>query len=252
MFKTERRNQIIKQLNKEGRVTVDSLSKKFKVTPTTIRRDLQYLDDKNMIKRTFGGAVLVSDLDQEVSHKVKSTSKMEEKIRIASSASSLVENGSIIILDSGTTNFEIAKKLIDKKDLTIITPDVFIAGFLSSNSKFKVICTGGVVQTDVGTCMGSLAIEVLKKVRVDMSFIGTSSIDSSYHLSTPTLEKAELKQEMMRSSKYSILVTDSSKFGKDNFVKICQLKDFDLVISDKDIASKEEKLKKLGISIRLV
>lgn len=253
MFQLERRNLIIQYLEEHGRVTVEELSQKFDVTPMTIRRDLQHLEDNDIAVRTFGGAVLKSDLDTEISYEDKSISHKEEKNRIAEYAASIIKDGQIVLLDSGTTNMEIAKKLKDKKGLTIVTPDVLLAGYLIQSTDFKILCTGGYVQNDIGACIGSRASDFLRDINVDIGFMGASSVDIERGVTTPTIEKAEVKKQIIKSSEKVMLVTDSSKFGRTSFAKICSIDEFDLVITDSNIDKKIlEELKSLKINIELV
>lgn len=253
MFQVERRNLIIKELEKQGRIKVDELAQKFDVTPVTIRRDLQYLENKNVVTRTFGGAVLKSNLNTEISYKEKSVNYKSQKKRIADYAVSLVKDGDIVLIDSGTTNMEIAKRLKEKQDLTIVTSDVLIVGYLINSTKFKILCTGGYVQNDVGACIGSRASEFLRNINVDIGFMGASSIDVKKGVSTPTFEKADVKKQMIKSSKKIVLVADSSKFGQTSFAKICSVDEFDIIITDCDIDRKIlKKLKKVQRNIKLV
>lgn len=252
MFQLERRNLIIQYLEEHGRVTVEDLAQKFDVTPMTIRRDLQYLEENNIAIRTFGGAVLKSNLNREISYKDKSTRHKEEKRKIAEYAVSIIKDGQIVLLDSGTTNMEIAKKLKDKRGLTIVTPDILLANYLMQSTDFKIFCTGGYVQNHIGACIGSKASDFLRGINVDIGFMGASSIDIKRGVTTPTIEKAEVKKQIIKSSKKVILVADSSKFGRTNFAKICMLDEFDLIITDDNIDKKIlEELKSLQINIKL-
>ena len=253
MLQIERRHLIMTYLEDNKSATVEELAKNFDVSTMTIRRDLQYLEDNNLIVRTHGGAILNTKLDIEIPLKEKRVRNKEEKKRIAQYAVSLVKDGQTILLDAGTTTMEIAKRLKDKKDLTIVTSDVFIAGYLARNHKFRVFCTGGHVQNMVGACIGPGTSEFLRNINVDISFIGTSSIDLEKGITTPTFEKADVKKQMIKAAGKSVLVTDSSKFGITKFAKICDLEDFDLIITDNKLpASILKELEKLEINIKLV
>jgi DeoR/GlpR family transcriptional regulator of sugar metabolism len=253
MFQLERRKLIIQYLEEHGRASVEELSQKFNVTPMTIRRDLQYFEDNNIAVRTFGGAVLKTNLDTEISYKDKSISHKEEKKRIAEYAATLIKDGQVILLDSGTTNMEIAKKLKDKKGLTIVTPDVLLAGYLIQSTNFKIFCTGGYIQNDIGACIGSKASDFLRDINVDIGFMGASSVDIERGVTTPTIEKAEVKKQIMKSSEKVMLVTDSSKFGRTSFAKICSIDEFELIITDRNLDKKIlEELRNLNVSIELV
>lgn len=253
MFQLERRNLIVQYLEEHGRVTVEELSQKFDVTPMTIRRDLQHLEDNNIAVRTFGGAVLKSNLDGEISYEDKSISNKKEKTRIAEYASSIIKDGQIILLDSGTTNMEIAKKLGNKKDLTIVTPDVLLAGYLMQSTDFKIFCTGGYIQNGIGACIGSKAFDFLRNINVDIGFMGASSIDLEKGITTPTFDKAEIKKQIIKSSEKVVLVADSSKFNRVSFAQICKVDDFDLIIIDNNIDEKTlKRLKDMKLNIELV
>lgn len=253
MLPIDRRNIIVEYLEQHGSARVEDLALKLNVTPMTIRRDLQYLEDNQIASRIFGGAVLKSGLTGEVPYKDKSVSHKDEKKRIAKYAASLVQDGQIVFLDAGTTNIEIGKLLKYKKDLTIVTTDIKIAGLIAFSTNFKVLSAGGLVQNSTGTCLGSHAVEFLKKINVDICFIGTSSITIEKGISTPIFEKADVKKQAIKSAKRSILVTDSSKFGKESFAKVCNLDEFDLIITDLNLDEETYRiLKRQNINIQLV
>lgn len=253
MLPIDRRNIIIEYLQEHGSARVQDLALKLGVTPMTIRRDLQYLEDNQVVSKIYGGAILKSGLTGEVPYKNKSVRHKDQKKRIAKYAASLVKDGQIVFLDAGTTNIEIGKLLKDKHNLTIVTTDIKIAAFLAFSTNFKVLSAGGLVQNSTGTCLGSDTVKFLEKINVDISFIGTSSVTVENGISTPTFEKADVKKQGIKSAKRSILVTDSSKFGKESFTKVCSLDDFDLIVSDLDLDKEVyEMLKKQDINIELV
>lgn len=253
MLQAERRNYIIELLNKDGKVIIEDLAKELNVSEMTIRRDLQYLEEHKLITRTHGGAVLHNLLTEEIPYTKKAEQNIEEKQRIGLYASSLVEEGDIIILDAGTTNMEIAKGIVGIKNLKVITNDLMIGAFLSRYDGIEVYCTGGIIQRDTGACLGTQAIEFLKNINADIAFVGASSIDIKRGITTPTMDKAQWKKEIINSAERAILVADSLKFGKVSFAKICPLNRFDLIITDTGISHGiREELEELDIEIKLV
>lgn len=253
MLQAERRNYIVQYLKNHGKVVVEDLAKVLDTSPMTIRRDLKYLEDNNLITRTHGGAVLHDMLIEEVPYKQKTSEHIEEKKIIAEYASSLIKEGHTIILDAGTTNLEIAKRIKDIKNLKVITTDLVIALFLSKFHCIQVFCTGGAIQSATGTCLGSHAKDFLENIYADLAFIGTSSVDVEKGLTTPSLEKAEIKKQMIDSSEEAILVADHWKFGKKSFVKICSLERLDRIITDKGIDKNTlKKINDLGITVNLI
>lgn len=235
MLQIERRQMIIQYLEEHSSATVEELSTKLKVTPMTIRRDFQHLEDNNIATRTFGGAVLNSKLITEIPYKNKSLINIDKKKRIAEQAASLVQNGQIVILDAGTTNMEIAKFLTKKQNLIVVTTDLKIAIYLSSSTDFEILCTGGSVQNTTSSFLGSHAVEFLKNINADISFIGSSSVDVEHGITTPSPSKADIKKQMIKCSNKRILVADSSKFQKIGFIKVCNLNEFHKIITDDDL-----------------
>ena len=253
MFQVERQEKIVQILEERPRVTVEELAKQLGVTAMTIRRDLKYLESVQIVSRTFGGAVLKSKLTLELPRQEKEMQHQAEKERIGQAAAALVEEEQTVLLDSGTTAMAIAKELLKKKNLTIVTTDVLIAAFLVQNSSFAIYCTGDRVQNETGSCMGSRAIAFLKEIYADIAFVGASSLDVELGMSGPTFEKAELKKEIILSAEKVILVADSSKFNRRSINKICSLQDFSLIISDKGVDEETvQRLQEKGVALQLV
>lgn len=251
MFPIERRKKIILNLEENGSITVEDLAKKLEVTPTTIRRDLKYLEDHDKITRTFGGAVVKTELIDEIDFSLKATAFNDEKKRIATAAATLIDNGTTIILDAGTTNLEIAKALMeDKKTVNVVTNDILIAIALLNAPTIDVFCTGGHLQKHIGACLGETARNFFETINVDIAFIGTSAVDIDRGISSPTMEKAIVKKQIIKCATKRILVTDSSKFENVSFVKICNLEKFDHIITDTNLPLEyEEALLEKNISL---
>lgn len=130
---------------------------------------------------------------------------------------------------------EIAKFLLKKQNLIIVTTDLKIAVYLSSSTDFEVLCTGGNVQNSTSSCLGSNAVNFLKNINADISFIGSSSVDVKHGITTPSLLKSDVKNQMIKCSNKSILVADSSKFEKIGFIKVCDLNKFEKIITDNNL-----------------
>ncbi len=253
MLQAERRKYIIQHVKKNGKVVVEEIAQELNISPMTIRRDLKYLEDKQLIKRTHGGAVPHDTLVKEIPYQQKTLKNMEEKKRIADYASTFIEEGYTVILDAGTTNMEIAKKITEMNNIKVITTDLIIGAFLSQFPKITVYCTGGMVQNVTRSCTGGEAKAFLEKVCADVAFIGASSIDVDKGVTCPTFEKAQLKRQMMLSAEQAILVTDHEKFGMKSMAKICSLNDLDLIITDECVDKGIlEKILDDGIDVKVV
>lgn len=235
MMQIERHRQIQKFLNIHGSAKVEELAELLDVSAMTIRRDLEQLEKLNVVSRFFGGAILKSAMSVEVPYKDKSAANIENKKRIAWEALKQIRDGQIIFLDSGTTSMELAKLLKNFTSLTVVTSDIRIAGYLALNTQLEIYCTGGKVQNRTGACIGPQAVQLLRDMEVDVAFIGTSSINQDLYLCTPSLEKSEIKRQILKSSEKVILLTDSSKFGAKSFIKVCHLREIPLLITDKGL-----------------
>lgn len=253
MFQINRHKKIYNYLLDKNNATVNELAEICDVAPMTIRRDLDKMESDGLLTRVFGGAVIGSNIVKEIAYEEKEKISINEKISIASEASKLVSDNSIILLDSGTTCMEIARNLVDRSNLKVITTDILIASYLMKFENIEVYCTGGRVQTDIGCCIDNTTVDFISKINADICFLGASAINNSLDVSTFTMDKVLVKQTMLKSSEYRILVVDDTKFEKSSFAKICELTDFNLVITNGDIKeSLKETLIENGVSLQLV
>lgn len=236
MIADERRNLIVKHIREKTFVSVEALARELDVSQMTIRRDLVTLSDSGVIERRYGGAVL----KEEKTYREKNVSNAAAKERIANRAAKLINPGDTLFLDAGTTTFQIAKKLVQRKDLTIITNDVEIAYLLRSAKPNLILC-GGVMQKETGSLVGDFTSQMLEQINFNIAFVGTSCIDQDYYCSTPSLEKVPVKQATMRRNCETYLVADSSKFEKTALVRLNPVEDFAGLITDK-VFSEEEKV----------
>ncbi|ELK46314.1 DeoR/GlpR family DNA-binding transcription regulator [Halobacillus sp. BAB-2008] len=236
MIQAERRFEILKQLHSEGTVYIDQLSSLFDVSPMTIRRDLASLEEEGKLIRSHGGAVLPETLTQEIPYQTKLSSYTAEKQQIARKAVERIPEHARVLLDSGTTNLEIAKLLNKRDDLLIVTNDAKISMELL-NSECQVISTGGELQKGVGAFIGAHVQEFLRQIKVDIVFIGANAVHPTEGISTPTLEKSYIKKRMLESASAKWGVADHSKFNKRSFAHVCDLGEINGIITDDRIDS---------------
>ena len=226
-----RRKVILEKLKKDGKVDIEQLIDELKVSAMTIRRDLTFLEAEEKVIRTHGGAILNKSLIGETAFHAKEGKNNLQKSIIARKAMDFIQDGSTILLDSGTTTLEIAKLLKERKNVTVITNDILIAYELME-SEIKVIVTGGELQNNVGTLFGSLTEQILKNIHVDLFFLGTHAVHLEDGVTAPTFEKASVKKLMIDASEKIWLVTDSSKFDHRSLARVCDLSAIDGIITD--------------------
>lgn len=235
MFQIDRHKKIYNYLIAHQKATVNELSEMCKVTPMTIRRDLDKMEKDNLVTRVFGGVVLETNLVPDIPYEEKEKLYIYQKRQIGISAAELVVDGSIVILDSGTTCLEIAKNIVDRKNLKVITNDILIAAYLMKFNDIEVYCTGGRVQPQVGGCIDTNTIRFLNEINADICFLGASAVHTDCGIFTFTVEKCEVKKTMLNSSDYKVLVVDDSKFNKKSFAKVCDIEEFNEVIVNNNI-----------------
>ncbi len=253
MLNEERRRLIVKILNQDGRVLVGDLSKQFRTSQVTIRKDLDLLQGQGRIHRTHGGALPAKESAlEDPTLREKEKLHRKEKLQIAAAAARMVKEGQVVVLDSGTTTTAIAHALLKFDSLTIITNAVNIAAELSGSS-LEVILTGGTLRKNSFSLVGPIAEETLRRLNADILFLGVDGFDMHYGLSTPNLLEAKVNRVMMEVARISVAVCDSSKFGRRSLSSIAPPSAIHHLVTDRGISKSDlATLKKSGIQVTLV
>lgn len=253
LFAEERQAQILKLLKEEHKVFVPMLCETFGVSPVTIRNDLNAMQERGLLKRTHGGAVLKNKTGYEENVEEKLTKNYTQKEKIAEAAAKYVEDGDIIALDTGTTMLAFAKKLTNKKNITIITNDINIAALFDSKEDITIIMLGGVLRKKHGCTLGAMTLNGLNGLRVDKCFLATNGLTAEFGLSTPDLNHAEVKKKLAETGEQTIVLCDSEKIGHNVFVKIVDVSKIDVLITDSGADEAEIiKLEEKGIETIIV
>jgi DeoR family transcriptional regulator of aga operon len=250
---TERHQAILNELNKEGIVNVLELCKNLDVSSVTIRKDLKLLEDKGLLFRTHGGATLNNPYitDKPVNEKEKLQS--EEKERIGTYAAQLINANDSIIIASGTTVLAFARKIQSASGLTVVTAALNVALELTHHSNIEVLQLGGIVRKSSSSVTGPYAQNVLNDFFCTKLFLGVDGIDIEYGLTTTNAMEAHLNRQMIAVSQRVIVLTDSSKFGKRGFGRICGLQEIDQIVTDRGISEYYVKaLQDMGIEVTVV
>jgi DeoR family transcriptional regulator, fructose operon transcriptional repressor len=252
MFTEERHQQILSYLNKYHRASVPELSQVFQVSESTIRRDLSELEQKEMLRRTHGGAVSVDFVRMEPTVREKQTTNLSEKESIAKTASEWIKEKETILLDSGTTTLQLAKHL-HSLNLTIVTNSVSVLTELQDMKNIELLSTGGTVRSQIGAMVGPYAEGFIRRIKVDKLFLGINGVDVRNGLSTPNVLEAQIKKEMISAARQVILLCDHSKLGKITLHQVAPLSEIDVIITDKNASiSFLEECDQLGIDVSTV
>jgi DeoR family transcriptional regulator, aga operon transcriptional repressor len=230
----ERRRHILDLLERQERLTVEELVKKFGVSAVTIRGDLDALADGGEIVRSHGGAIKPRESFPDVPLNVKETLHHAEKVRIGHAAAQLIRDGETIVLDSGTTTAEIARqiKFLKLKTLTVVTNGLNIAMELANLPHVRVLMIGGLLRQMSYSTVGPHAEQTLRGLNADRLFLGVDALDPDIGLSTPDVLEAQVNALMIRVSREVTAVADSSKFMRRSLSVIASLSEIHRVITD--------------------
>lgn len=232
MLAIERRNSILEKLQSEKRVVVSELSNQYGVSEETIRRDLEKLENDGLVIKSYGGAVLNEHSVFDLPFNVRKNKQIVEKQQIAELLAGIVRDGEAIMLDASSTSVYIAKRLKDKKKLTVITNSVEVLVELYDMSEWNVISTGGVSRQKSFALVGAHTDELISSYHVDKAIISCKGLDIHGGFTDADELNASCKRRMLRAAKARILTVDSSKFGEVAFKKIADWADITTIVTD--------------------
>ena len=231
MRQTERLAVILEALASDGSVDVAELIGRLGVSAATIRRDLQLLEEQRMLTRTHGGAV-AHDVLYELPLRYKAARRQAEKKRIAAEASTRVSDGAVVGLTGGTTTTEVARAILDRRGITVVTNALNIAGELAIRADLKVVVAGGTARPESYELVGPVAEQALERLNLDVAFVGVDGISLEAGLTTHHEIEAHTNRTMIQRARHVVVVADSSKLGRVAFAQICGLDAIEELITD--------------------
>jgi len=238
MFTEERFSIILQELKKKGIVSVTDLVKMLDSSESTIRRDLNSLDKKGLLKKIHGGAISIDESSSKYDYKVdvRQSLNVDEKYETAKRAASLIEDGDVIYLDAGTTT-EAIIEFIKAEDITVVTNGIVHAKKLLEKG-FRTFILGGEIKASTEAIIGSNTVEELKKYNFSKGFFGVNGVSNKNGYTTPDVNEAMVKAQAMKMCKQSFVLTDTSKLEKVSFATFGAIADATLIttkINDKNI-----------------
>lgn len=247
----ERYNVILELLYRQDVVRVNDLSSRFDVSIETIRRDLKYLEEQNLLRRVHGGAVPAEHSPEPSRREERQVIHWEEKLELGETACRLVQEGQVITMDASTTNHAAVIALKQRfRRLTVITNYLPIVNELSQNTEFTLLIPGGVLRHGEMSIVGPMAEENMDALHADVGFISISGISFSGGLTDFGLEEIAVKKKIMKNSTVNYVLADSSKFERNSMIKIASLNEVDGIVTDSKLPEAvEEKYRKAGVSI---
>ena len=237
MLKNERQREIINLLKlHDGFATVSELCSSLYASESSIRRDLSALEGRGIIRRTHGGAELVTNFSNAIAFNKRAYHNMAAKKAIAKKAASLISDGDVVFLDQSSSAFYLANEILDKSSLTVVTNNIEIVSLLS-NTKIKVICSGGALSTDNRTCLvGRDAEYAFENVYADLVFFSTKSISHDGIISDCEREEVLVRNAIIKNAAKKVFLCDSEKLGTHSAYKQCTVLDIDYLVCENDSA----------------
>lgn len=249
MITSKRHNEILEFVSKLGFVTVEQLAQQFSVTPQTIRRDINKLSSDGYLRR-FHGGVGITTSTENLAYKTRQILCQEEKTRIAELITQFIPNKASVFINIGTTTEEVAKCLINKENLRVITNNLHVAATLFDYEKIEVIVAGGLVRNKDGGITGDATIDFINQFRVDYGIIGISAIDHDGTLLDFDYNEVRVAKTIIANSRNVFMVTDHTKFGRNAMVRLGHISEIDALFTD---SQPPEKIKDIlanhGISL---
>ncbi len=230
-----RQRSIMEFIREHGSVQVDELSEHLKVTPQTIRRDLNQLYDLQLVQRIHGGAVIKNTIEN-LGYGARKILMAEEKTEIAKLTAGIIPDNSSMFINLGTTTERVAEFLVDRNSILVITNNINVASILWPFRSIEVMIAGGMIRHSDGGIVGTSTEEFIDRFKPDYAIIGCSAIDDTGEFLDYDLREVRVTQAIIRQARSIILVADSMKLKRSAPVKVGTMADIDILVTDEGIS----------------
>lgn len=252
MTKEERQSIILELLIQHNSILVTDLATHLNVSSVTIRKDLTDLEREKKLYRNHGKAILIDPYIDNRNASEKEKLYVEEKRLIGMKAASLITPKDSILIASGTTMHALARSIVPVDELTVITASMEVSNILASEKNIYIIQLGGILRHSSLSVVGKYAENILADFSCSKLFIGVDGIDLDFGITTTNMMEASLNRVMMQTAQKTIVLADSSKFGRRGFSKIADMEDADHIITDSHIPpSTALRLEEMGIEVTI-
>jgi len=236
----ERRQKVLDLVSQQGLISLADLAHALNKSGSTIRRDLDYWDEKGVLKRTHGGAVYVGDGSMVPVLELRQPSQIEEKQAIARTAVARIDDGEAVLVDGGTTTLEVARLLVGRP-LQIVTNSLPIANLFASSRETDLVMLGGYVYPRTGVALGPLTVRMLEEIHVRQAILSVGGITAKGLFNSNVL-LVETERQMMGCAEEVVVVADHTKIGRQALAYLCELSAVDTLIVDDGITPEQREL----------
>jgi len=226
----ERRSRLLDIIRIRGFAALDELVRELGVSESTVRRDLDALEEQGSAKRTHGGVLYSGGMPRLAEFDERQPTNWAAKRAIAATAAGVIEDGETVLLDGGTTTYEVARLLVGRS-LQVVTNSLPVANLFASEARTDLVLLGGYVSPRSGVCLGPYANDLLGRLHVTTTVLSAAGI-SEDGLFNAHLLLAETEQAMLKAASRVMVVADSSKFGRKSLTLVSGLDAIDIFVSD--------------------
>lgn len=230
MLKEERHQYILNRIDQNYRIYITSLSAELGVSDDTLRRDLTELDERGLLTKVHGGAIAKSGIPVEFTDRLNT--RIPAKQEMAAKVIPLFQAGDIILIDGGTSNLEVARKIPSNMELTVYTNSFPIVNTLINQPKLELIFLGGKVFPSSQVTVGVSVFQALQTVRPDWLVLGISNVHPQQGLTDPNREEAMMKRLMIERARKRIILADSYKLNTAEAYTVASLGDIDYLVTE--------------------
>ncbi|MDR2473209.1 MAG: DeoR/GlpR family DNA-binding transcription regulator [Tannerella sp.] len=246
----ERHKFILDSLQKEGFVKVTDVATELNVTTATIRNDLKFLEEKKLLYRTHGSATVINPTTIDMTLTEKEKVHIAEKRLIAQAAYQLIEQNDSVVFGAGSTVFTLAEQIKHLDCLTVVTASLKISILLNELANTNIIQLGGTMRKNSISVIGDYTAKFFNDVTCSKCFLGVDGIDVEFGITNSNIEEAQLNKRMIDASLKTIILADSSKFGRKGFGRICSLDRVDVIVTDSGISDSMARIiEEMGINL---
>ena len=245
-----RRSRLRELIRSHGFVSIPDLRAALDVSESTIRRDLDFLEAEGEAQRTHGGVFSTGPTASLKLFEDRRVGQWDRKRQVAVAASKLVENHDTLLLDGGSTTYELARQLVGRP-LQVVTNSLPLANLFASSDQVDLVILGGYVHSRTGVSLGPYANEMLSSLNVQTAFLSIAGADHRGYYNSNLL-LVETERAMMRCADQTVIVADSSKFGKSSLARLCELDQVQTVVTDSGLRDEwRQQLEAAGIQLIL-
>jgi DeoR family transcriptional regulator, fructose operon transcriptional repressor len=231
----ERRSRLVEMIRQRGFASLPNLAETLAVSESTVRRDLDFLEESGVAQRTHGGVFYTGPSPKLAHFDQRQSLNWDKKRQIAVAASELIDDNDTILLDGGSTTYELAQLLVGRP-LQVVTNSLPVANLFTSSGNADLIFVGGYVHAKTGVSLGPYANQMLAALNVRRAVISVAGINERGCYNSNLL-LVETERAMMTSAEEVIVVADSTKFGHRSLSQLCELKNIDVLVTDHEIAA---------------